>query len=205
VLDVGCGTGRVAATLVERYACKVWGVDPSPEMLEVARANVPDAVGLKLASAEELPFKDGWFERAVSTLVVHHLDRARAFPELRRVLASAGRFVFATFDPAYFETYYLNRYFPSILELDLARFAPADVLERELRDAGFADVRTSSLQGRRALARDDVLRNIRGKHISTFQLLSNAEYREGLARAERELPERVEWEYHWLVLAAATA
>jgi SAM-dependent methyltransferase len=174
-------------------------------MLEVARANVPDGVGLKLASAEELPFKDGWFERAVSTLVVHHLDRARAFPELRRVLASAGRFVFATFDPAYFETYYLNRYFPSILELDLARFAPADVLERELRDAGFADVRTSSLQGRRALARDDVLRNIRGKHISTFQLLSNAEYREGLARAERELPERVEWEYHWLVLAAATA
>jgi SAM-dependent methyltransferase len=205
VLDVGCGTGRLAATLAERYACKAWGVDPSPEMLEVARANVPDGVGLKLASAEELPFKDGWFERAVSTLVVHHLDRARAFPELRRVLASAGRFVFATFDPAYFETYYLNRYFPSILELDLARFAPADVLERELRDAGFADVRTSSLQGRRALARDDVLRNIRGKHISTFQLLSDAEYREGLARAERELPEQVEWEYHWLVLAAATA
>ena len=37
VLDVGCGTGRLVSRLVERYGCKVWGVDPEPEMVEVAR------------------------------------------------------------------------------------------------------------------------------------------------------------------------
>ena len=37
VLDVGCGTGKWATVLAERYGCKVWGVDPSPEMIEVAR------------------------------------------------------------------------------------------------------------------------------------------------------------------------
>ncbi len=41
VLDVGSGTGRLASLLVERYGCKVWGVDPEPEMIEVARAKVP--------------------------------------------------------------------------------------------------------------------------------------------------------------------
>jgi SAM-dependent methyltransferase len=37
VLDVGCGTGRLALALAERGA-KVWGVDSSEEMLAQARA-----------------------------------------------------------------------------------------------------------------------------------------------------------------------
>ena len=36
VLDVGCGTGRLADALAERGA-KVWGVEPSAEMLAQAR------------------------------------------------------------------------------------------------------------------------------------------------------------------------
>src|SRR5438093_10529475 len=70
VLDVGCGTGRLAAALAARGA-RVWGVDASPEMLAVARERVPRGVGLKLGSAEALPFADGWFERAVLRVVVH--------------------------------------------------------------------------------------------------------------------------------------
>jgi SAM-dependent methyltransferase len=81
VLDVGCGTGRTAAALAERYGAKVWGVDPSEEMLAVARQKVPASVGLKAGSAEDLPFRDGWFERAVMVLVVHHVDRGRALPD----------------------------------------------------------------------------------------------------------------------------
>src|SRR5207248_1569998 len=61
VLDVGSGTGRWAAALAERYSCKVWGIDTSPEMLEVARERVPDGVGLRVGRAEQLPFKDAWF------------------------------------------------------------------------------------------------------------------------------------------------
>src|SRR5918994_6041335 len=53
VLDVGCGTGRLAIVLAERHAAKVWGVDPSAEMLEVARRKQP-AIGWKQATAESL-------------------------------------------------------------------------------------------------------------------------------------------------------
>ncbi|MGH3103467.1 MAG: class I SAM-dependent methyltransferase [Gaiellaceae bacterium] len=202
VLDVGCGTGKLAAALAERYGCRVSGVDVSPEMLAVARGRVPPGVELQLAAAEALPFEDASFERVVLTLVVHHLDRPRACPEFRRVLGEDGRLAFLTFDPAQFGGYYLNEYFPSFRQIDGERFAPPHVLEAELRRAGFAGVTVVSHRQRVAIDRQTALTKIRGRHISTFQLISDEEYEAGLARAERELPARVEYEYYWLVVTA---
>jgi ubiquinone/menaquinone biosynthesis C-methylase UbiE len=203
VLEVGTGTGRVAAALTERAYAKVWAVDASPEMLAVARRNVPRGVAFKEARAEALPFKDGWFERAVTMLVVHVLDRPRAFAELRRVLAQDGRLAIATFDPAHVRGYWLNEYFPSIATIDLARFAPADVLVDELRAAGFAAVRTIRLHQRARIDRETALERIRGRHISTFDLIDETELEAGLNRATKELPDLVEYRTEWLVVAAS--
>jgi hypothetical protein len=46
------------------------------------------------------------------------------------------------------------------------------------------------LTGENTLTRDDALARIRGRHISTFDLLDEDEIADGTARAERELPER---------------
>ena len=89
VLDVGCGTGRLATELAKRGA-RVWGIDPSEEMLTQARSNAAGTVAFKRGKAEAMPFKDGWFDRAVFRLVVHLLDRRRAFTEIARVLAPRG-------------------------------------------------------------------------------------------------------------------
>src|SRR5436190_7686371 len=91
VLDVGAGTGKWATVLTERYGCKVWGVEASPEMLAVARGRVPASVGLRAGRAEELPFKEGWFERALMSLVLHLADRPHALAEARRVLEPGGK------------------------------------------------------------------------------------------------------------------
>ncbi len=201
VLDVGCGTGRLAAALAERESCKVWGVDPSEAMLEIARGRVPEGVGLKEGVVEALPFKDGWFERAVAQLSLHLWDRPRAFAELRRVVS--GRAVLATFDPAHFSEYWLNEFFPSIERIDLARFPDGETLERELRAAGFADARLVRLHQRAEISREEALAKIHGRHISTFDLLGEDEIADGTARAERELPERVAYRLEWLVAVAA--
>jgi ubiquinone/menaquinone biosynthesis C-methylase UbiE len=201
VLDVGCGTGRFLAQLAQ--VAKAWGVDASPEMLEVARTRAGVA-GLKLGIAEQLPFKDGWFERATMWLVAHLVDRPRAFAEARRVLAGDGRFGVATIDPSYFDGFWLNELFPSMERADRERFPTAAELEAELRVAGL-EPRLLRLSQRGSLTRDVALERIRGKHISTFDLISDEEYEAGLARAERDLPEWVDYAVEWLVVIGSLA
>ena len=197
VLDIGCGTGRFLTQLSEK--AKAWGVDASPEMLEVARTRAGSA-GLKLGRAEELPFKDGWFERATMWLVAHLVDRPRAFAEAARVLEPGGHFAVATFDPSYFDEFWLNELFPSMEAADRARFPTADELTAEL--APFDEVRLIRLSQTGSLTREVALDRIRGKHISTFDLIDDEEYAAGLERAERELPERVDYRVEWLIADA---
>lgn len=197
VLDVGCGTGRLAEALHEAGS-RVWGIDASPEM--VARAQ-ERGINAKVARAEQLPFKEGWFERAVLWLIVHLLDRPSAFAELRRVLAPGGRVAVATFDPSHFDRFWLNEIFPSLEGIDRERFPTVSELTRELRAAGL-DPHVSRLGQRARITRDAALERIRGRYISTLELLPEDEYREGRLRAERDLPEEIEYALEWLVVIA---
>jgi ubiquinone/menaquinone biosynthesis C-methylase UbiE len=202
VLDCGCGTGRLAQVLAETGIARVWGVDPEPEMLRVARSNVPARVGLKLARAEALPFRDGWFDRAVMWLVCHLVDRPPAFRELRRVLVGDGRLVVVTFDPAHFGAFWLNALFPSLEAIDRARLPAADELDDQLTDAGFSDVRCRRQSQRAAITREQALERISKRHISTFDLLDPEEVKRGTERAMEELPTTVEYAIEWLIAVA---
>jgi SAM-dependent methyltransferase len=180
----------------------VWGIDASPAMLSVARTRVPPNVRLKLARAEEPPFKDGWFERVVYWLVVHLIDRPAAFRAAHRLLAPGGRVCVVTFDLSYFSGFWLNRYFPRIEEIDRVRFPTAPELEEELRSAGFTAVRLLTHDQRDTIDRQTALAKIAGRHISTFDLLTETEYERGRALAERELPTQVDHETRWLIAIA---
>jgi len=202
VLDLGCGTGRLSAALAEQGLARVWGVDASEEMLDVARAKLPSSVGLKHGRAEELPFRDGWFDRAVMWLVAHLVDRPAAFAEVARVLTPDGRLAVVTFDTEHFHRYWLNAYFPAIAEIDLRRFPDRTALETELRAAGFTDVRIDRLSQRGSISREAALERIHGRHISTFDLLDEDEIRRGTELAERDLSDPVEYDQEWMIAVA---
>jgi SAM-dependent methyltransferase len=191
VLDVGCGTGRLAAALAHDAGAKVWGIDASSEMVAVARETVPAGVGVRQAIAEQLPFRDGWFERVTMSLVIHLVRRPLALAEARRVVTDEGRLAISTFHPDHFGSYWLNPFFPSIREIDEARFPTPDALRLELAEAGFSRFEARRLSAELEIDRQEALTRIRGRHISTFDLLSAEEIEAGTARAELELPARV--------------
>lgn len=204
VLDVGCGTGRLSAALAERAHAKVWGVDASPEMLAVAKEKV-QGVAFKHARAESLPFKDGWFERAVLWLVIHLVDRPAALAEARRVVGGDGSVAVVSFDESHFDTHWLNDYLPSLERVDRARFPTREQLVAELREAGFDGANTMRLDQRATLSREDALLRFRERHISTFDLIDDREIETGLAEAERTLSDTVEYHLRWLVAVGSAA
>ena len=198
VLDIGCGTGRAAEALAARGS-RVWGVEPEPEMAALARERVST---VKVAPAERLPFKDGWFERALMWLVVHLVDRPRALAEAARVLRPDGRLAIGTFHPEHFERYWLKPFFPSLEAIDKARFPTPDELRAELGEAGFGRVELQRLSQSASVDRETAVERVRARFISPLQLLDEEELEEGLRRMEAELPERNEYSLEWLVAVA---
>jgi demethylmenaquinone methyltransferase / 2-methoxy-6-polyprenyl-1,4-benzoquinol methylase len=91
VLDVATGTGAVARELLRQKGCAVVGVDQSPEMLAVAREQLPATIKLVEASAEHLPFEDASFDALTVTYLLRYVDDpAATLAELARVVRSGG-------------------------------------------------------------------------------------------------------------------
>jgi ubiquinone/menaquinone biosynthesis C-methylase UbiE len=114
VLDAGCGTGLTTLRIAERCpGCKVYGVDLSPKMIEVARNDAAKRgldVDLRIGSITDLPYPDESFDVVLTNIMFHHLDLAEkrlAVAEIARVLRSpepaegkaGARYVSAEFGP----------------------------------------------------------------------------------------------------------
>jgi ubiquinone/menaquinone biosynthesis C-methylase UbiE len=94
VLDVGCGTGRLAGWIHERVGPSgaVVGIDPLAERIAVARNRNSD-VRFEVGSAEDLGrFPDESFDAVCLSAVFHWIEnKPKALAEIRRVLRPGGR------------------------------------------------------------------------------------------------------------------
>jgi ubiquinone/menaquinone biosynthesis C-methylase UbiE len=209
VLDIGCGTGRYALPLAEDLSCRVYGLDISKKMLEEARTK-PGAALCEwvLADAERIPFFESSFDFCLLSLVIHHVnDRKRSLGDTLRILVPGGRCIIRTCSheqlkrlPDYF-------FFPSALEIDRERIPDVPVLESMLRSAGFDEIAAHEVISPSLGSAEEYLAKIRGKYTSTFRLISDDDYSEGLAKAEeyflkRSLPEK--WKTEPISVIAAT-
>jgi ubiquinone/menaquinone biosynthesis C-methylase UbiE len=94
VVDVGTGTGFVAAGLAPRVRSVV-GVDSSPAMLAVAADNLHalglDNVTLVEGTVDALPLDDDSVDAAVANMVLHHAqDPTAMLTEMARVVRPGG-------------------------------------------------------------------------------------------------------------------
>lgn len=71
VLDIGCGTGRVARLLANR-AGHITGIDYDAKSIETAQQRCPPNVRFEVGDARELP--DDSYDAVLLTHVLEHLD-----------------------------------------------------------------------------------------------------------------------------------
>jgi ubiquinone/menaquinone biosynthesis C-methylase UbiE len=98
LLDVGCGTGETIKRLSTVFGegVSIHGIDPSPDMLEVAKRKLKrhNNVCIEWGVGERLPFADGVFNWVVNSFTMHHLPiglKESVAREFRRVLQPRGR------------------------------------------------------------------------------------------------------------------
>jgi len=108
ILDLGCGEGYVARTLVTAGAAYVEGYDISAEMVQLAREATPDDAAQRLRFevrdlSQGLDPPATAFDDAIAVFLFNYLtcDQAAAvFDIVRTQVRSGGRFVFTVPHPA---------------------------------------------------------------------------------------------------------
>lgn len=120
-LDVGCGTGALAAAILARCAPRgVLGIDPSEGFVAHARATVADPrASFAVGDARALPVEPASRDAVVSGLMLNFVpDRAAAVSEMRRAARPGGTVGFYVWDYPGGGIEFLSAFWEAAAELD---------------------------------------------------------------------------------------
>ncbi len=93
VLDLGCGGGRLGASLKQRQPCEVWGVERDPVAAARARGRLDHVISADLSQAG-LPVPPGAFDAVVCADLLEHLRHPQQLlRHCREWLTPAGQLI----------------------------------------------------------------------------------------------------------------
>ena len=104
ILDIGCGTGLLSLKLLQKKKCSITGIDYSEEMAaifkdKIKKLKLGNALSVSIMDAASLKFKSGVFDKAVSSVTLHHLkDKLPALRSIFRILKPGGIFIIGEID-----------------------------------------------------------------------------------------------------------
>jgi SAM-dependent methyltransferase len=155
-LDVGCGTGALSQTILDRAAPQsVMGVDPAEGFVAVARRVIGARAEFRIGDAQALPVDNRAFDAVVSGLVINFVpDMKKAAAEMLRAARPGGTVAAYVWDYAG-EMQMMREFWdaavaldPSALEKDEGRRFPVcrpEPLAALFRDAGVSNVEVRAI------------------------------------------------------------
>ncbi len=156
VLDVGCGPGGLTRELAARVGAEnVAAIDPAPHFVAACRERNPGA-DVREGVAEALPWADGAFDAALSSLVIGFMrDPDAGVGEMARVTRRGGTVAACMWDTAAGGMTMLRIFWTAVRSVDprvegerrMAGTAEGDIAERFER-AGLEDVVGGELTAR---------------------------------------------------------
>lgn len=98
ILDIGCAVGGPARYMVDRFGCRVSGIDITPGFIEAGEelsrlTGMVEKVDLRVGDGATLPYEDALFDGAYTQHVTMNVaDRTAFFAEAFRVIKPGGFF-----------------------------------------------------------------------------------------------------------------
>lgn len=136
-LDIGCGTGNYISEFAKK-GHRFIGIDPSEEMLTEAKTQ-NNNITWKIGEAERIDLPSESIDGSIASLTLHHWqDLDQGFSELNRVLKPNGKIIIFTSTPQQMKGYWLNYYFPKMLEDSMVQMPAYDRIKASLKSNNLA-------------------------------------------------------------------
>jgi SAM-dependent methyltransferase len=153
VVDVGCGPGGLTNELSQRLGAEnVAAIDPAPQFVAACRDRHP-AADVREGVAEQLPWADGEFDAALSSLVIGFMrDPDKGVSEMARVTRPGGTVAACMWDLATGGMTMLRVFWNAVRQVEpsaegerrMAGIAEGDIAAR-LERAGLEEVAGTAL------------------------------------------------------------
>ncbi len=185
VLDLGCGTGNIAWQIKNKIDADLVGVDISLDMLTVARSKALDVVRIDIDN-QKLPFRDGSFDTVTGAYVIHQIINLNSIlSECYRVLRK-GVLVLLTSSHKQIEDQHpiIKDFFPSYVDIDKGRFPDIDRIDYLLKSLAFQDIKHEDVTVANIPIDYEYLQKVKNKYVSTYHLMPEDEFENGVAKLE---------------------
>ena len=81
ILDVGCGTAHLT-NQIQQKGYEVYGIEPSSEMLKIAKRNFP-TIPLSSDISSKISFESDYFDAIIALEVLRYLDKEENYNSLK--------------------------------------------------------------------------------------------------------------------------
>ena len=204
-IDVACGGGRYSLLLCQHLpGIELTLNDLNESMLSGAARYLRDngVTNFRIIQADivHLALPAETLDTVFTFNAIHHFDARLFLEKASQGLAVGGHVFVYTRTPSQNAGSVWGRYFPAFAEKENRLSSLADI--ESWRDAsgllGAPSIHRFRYQRRATLA--ELLRQVRGRHYSTFSLYAPAELEDALATFEGAIrkdfpdPDRIEWE-----------
>jgi ubiquinone/menaquinone biosynthesis C-methylase UbiE len=185
VLDLGCGTGNIAWQIKNKINADLIGVDVSLAMLKVAKDKSLEVICTDIDN-QQLPFRDSSFDTVIGAYVIHQIKNLNfILSECYRVLRD-GALVLLTSSHKQIEDQHpiIKGFFPSYVDIDKGRFPDIDHIDYLLESLAFKDIQHEEVTVENIPIDHEYLQKVKNKYVSTYQLMSEGEFENGIAKLE---------------------
>jgi ubiquinone/menaquinone biosynthesis C-methylase UbiE len=187
ILDLGAGTGRFSTMLADAFDASVIAVEPSEKMrAEAARGSAHPRVVYRDGVAAAIAAAEGEFDFAFLSMVIHHVpDVAACARELHRVVRRDGLVFIRNVFSGRLDGVRHYEFFPSARAIDETRLPTVERVRDAFVAQGFEPVTLDTLEQEIDVSLNAHYERLTLRALSTFELISDAEFEAGLARLRR--------------------